>query len=465
MNKKKNFRYFNLLCLWLLFGLFGLACWQVLRQISQPTPVASNALPAEGLTLLVILGFAALFRMTVVGAPSSLSTDQFRYIWEGRLVSAGLSPYQYAPNDPAIVAYRSEVWPLVQQRETSSPYPPLAQLIGAVQYQLFGENLLGPKFVAIFFDGLVCLTLVWLLVIYRLDRRRLILYAWCPLPVIEFGISGHNDAPMLLFLLLAIGLAARHRPALSAAVLGLACLAKFTPLFGLPLFVIVWQHSCSRSISSPRWRWWSALHPAAWGYPALTLGVIMAGYIPLVILGNGAIGSLLEYTSSWHANDALFFQQVDLYFGLQAAKALSLFIIALAVSLLSLHGRLALNLSLPRRLILVLGIILLVASTVHPWYVTWVLVLLPLVYQEDEFSLVDKAWLLFAGLVQLVYLTYNGDEKPFSWIKPLEYWPVYLLVSYNIIRVWLRKGPAYSKSEPEQPPEAEDRTLTAALKQ
>jgi len=411
---------------WGLFLLFGLSCWLLIKQ-------AGKAGQREW--LFISLFFAALFRLTTLFAAPTLSTDQFRYTWEGRLVTQGVSPYRYAPDDPALLKYRSEIWPLVQQRETASPYPPLAQLIGAGEYLLFGESLLGPKIAAIVFDGLTCLALLWLLGIYGLDKRRIILYAWCPLPIIEFGQSGHNDAPMLFLLLMAIGLAERRKPTLSALALGLACLAKFTPIFGLPLFLVVWHFARSGKGGQAGWNWRTALSFPTWAYPFLTGLVIVGGYLPFLFMGQGAIGSILEYTGSWRDNEGLVYGILADWISPMTAKGLSIAVVGGTILLLSFHPTLAISLSLPRRLMLLFGVVLLVASTVHPWYLSWVLVLLPLVYlKEPAFKAWDNGWLLFAALVQLVYLAYAGDGSPYIWVKPLEYWPLYLFIGWSLLK-------------------------------
>ncbi len=434
-----------------LFGLFLLASYFVIKAnaaakgFDSPSfpilpgelaQVTTQSRPAPVLVLIIF--FAALFRLTTVFIAPTLSTDQFRYTWEGRLVTLGISPYRYPPSDPFLAPYHSAIWPLVQQKETASPYPPLAQITSALEYSVLGDSLYGPKIAAAFFDFLVCLALLWLLGIYRLDLRRVILYAWCPLPVIEFGQSGHNDALMLLLLVLAVGLALRRRPALSAIALGLACLAKFTPLFGLPLFLINWQNAApGQAKALANWSWRSILQPRNWRYPALTLGVVVAGYLPFLVLGGGAIGSIFEYTGTWRDNEGFIYQLAFQLGGIYTAKLLSLLILGVTIIGLSFHPTLAAKLSLPRRLMLVFGITLLVASTVHSWYISWLLVWLPLEWGKG-FRGWDKAWLLFAALIQLYYLNYDAraDFPLRPWINPLEYWPLHLLIGWNIYAWW-----------------------------
>jgi hypothetical protein len=409
-----------------LFGLFGLALRWGLR------------LADSAQFLLIILVFAGLFRLVALFLAPTLSSDSFRYIWEGQLVTEGISPYRYAPTDQALSASaaRSEIWALVQQRETASPYPPLSQLLGAAMYLLFGDNLLGPKISAAFFDCLVIAALLWLLKIYALPRNRVILYAWCPLPVIEFAGMGHNDVPMLLLLLVAIGLAARQRPLSSAVTLSLAGLAKFTALFGLPVFLAVWA-------KTPNWNFWTFLRsPRLWVYPALTVGLVVAGYVPFLIIGGGAIGSLLEYTGSWVDNEAPFYHYLYYTLGLTVAKGASLLALGLTALLVAFHPKIVAELSVPRRLSIILGVTLLVASTVHVWYLAWLFVLLPLVYGVEQNSFwrwYDWGWLAFGWLSQFSYLTYGGNLAHYQWIRWVEYLPLHVMLGYGLYVVYTRK--------------------------
>lgn len=414
----------------LIFALFAFACILVLPNLE--TLETSETAQSSRNGLFVILFMAVLFRFIAVFAAPTLSTDQFRYTWEGRLITLGISPYQYAPDAAALQPYRDDFWQLVQQKDTASDYPPLSQLIAVAEYETMGENLLGPKLAAACFDVLTLFALIWLLGLIGLDKRRVILYAWCPLPIIEYGQSGHNDAPMLLLLICTIGLSLQRKPVWAAIVLGLACLAKFTPLFVLPLFVGWWLQNSAKSNREWSWKLW--LNRRTLFYPLLTLTVVIIGYIPFIIVGQGAIGSILEYAGSWHDNDAILYTFLYDNTGLFLSKLATLTILGGSVLLLTFHPILSQRLSLPRRIMLVFGVTLLIASTVHPWYITWVIVLLPLIWGDfPVFSWWDKAWLVFAATSELIYLTYQRDFSPYNWVKPLEYWPPYIAAAWVLI--------------------------------
>src|SRR6266851_747534 len=69
-------------------------------------------------TLLVVLLFAGIFRLSVVFAPPYLSDDIYRYVWDGRVQAAGINPYRYIPADEHLQSLRDEaVYPKINRRD------------------------------------------------------------------------------------------------------------------------------------------------------------------------------------------------------------------------------------------------------------------------------------------------------------------------------------------------------------
>src|SRR5262245_33419584 len=59
-------------------------------------------------TLLLVVMLAALFRLSIVFTPPYLSDDIYRYIWDGRVQSAGINPYRYVPSAPELAHLRDD---------------------------------------------------------------------------------------------------------------------------------------------------------------------------------------------------------------------------------------------------------------------------------------------------------------------------------------------------------------------
>jgi alpha-1,6-mannosyltransferase len=363
--------------------------------------------------LTLILGAAALFRLTLLFAAPTLSDDLYRSVWEGRVLLAGLSPYRYPPDAEVLTPLRDAIWEGVNNKSVASPYPPLAQLYSVGAALISPAGVFGPKLLSTLLDCGVIAALLWWLRRSGQPDERLILYAWAPLPGLEFAHSGHNDALMVLLLVLALALS--RRPVGGPLALAAAALAKIVPLLLAPILV----------------RWWG-LRGAG-----LVVGLLAIGYAPLVLLGGGAVGSLPVYAATWSDNDSLFFLLRALFSPFAAdptvpAKLASLGLLGLGILLLAFHPT-ARRLTLNERVLAALGLFLALSSTVHAWYLIWLLPLLAFVLDADARPLVFRplwayAWLLLSGLVVLPYLTY-ADHQWQAWISVAQYGPVYAVLA------------------------------------
>ena len=50
------------------------------------------------------LGVALALRALLFAAPPILSSDVYRYVWDGRVQAAAINPYLFVPADPALAA-------------------------------------------------------------------------------------------------------------------------------------------------------------------------------------------------------------------------------------------------------------------------------------------------------------------------------------------------------------------------
>jgi alpha-1,6-mannosyltransferase len=400
-----------------------------------PTTIGEAARPGDPVgsslrdpALLLVLGGAVLFRLTSLAAAPTLSNDLNRYVWEGKALAAGWSPYHYPPDAPQLEPLRDAVWDGVNNRGVPSPYPPLAQGFGLLAHALAPESLGGPKLLAMLGDLAALGALGLLLRQAGRPLAHLVVYAWSPLVVLAFAHSGHNDAWMIALLLGAIGLAGAGRFTTSAAVLALATLAKALPLLAVPLFATVWGR-----------RPWPLV---------VYVAVLALGYAPLILLGEGAPGSLFAYTLTWTGNESLFFL---LRWGLTALGLPGL-PLAKLLSLLAIAGGLLLLVVVPSlrarplwwRVYVAFALTLAWASTVNPWYVTAVVPFLALALRPGRWPLVFRpvaswGWLLFSGTVALAYLTYStGRWQGWSWVPFAEYGPLYALVGAAAVTLGAR---------------------------
>ncbi|MBX5450083.1 glycosyltransferase 87 family protein [Thermogemmatispora sp.] len=276
---------------WLLTFLpYLLACLVVL--VSHP--LSGRARFVE---LGLLLGGALLLRLMLLPISPVLSPDAWRYLWDARVTLLGYSPYVYAPGDPQFSHLRDFIFAHSRYRNVPTLYPPGAQFFFLISYLLAPSNLTVLKAIFVGCDWLTCAILAWLLCRRGQDTGRSLLYAWCPLPIVEFAIQGHVDAPAVLLTVLTLLIAddpTRCGRAMTGFLLGMATLVRLYPALLL--------------LAIARRRDWLLL--LVWGM------TLVAGYLPYLILGHGQLLSPFEsYAGSYTPNAGLP-QQLSHWLGL-----------------------------------------------------------------------------------------------------------------------------------------------------
>ncbi|HEY3149809.1 MAG TPA: hypothetical protein VGJ75_25820, partial [Dongiaceae bacterium] len=85
------------------YGYAALAILTGLLAISAAR-IADGATTARA--LWVIVGIAVFLRLVLLLTEPMLSTDVYRYVWDGKVQAAGINPYRYVPGDAALAALR-----------------------------------------------------------------------------------------------------------------------------------------------------------------------------------------------------------------------------------------------------------------------------------------------------------------------------------------------------------------------
>ncbi len=226
-------------------------------------------------TLVLVIVFAALFRLSILFAPPYLSDDIYRYVWDGRVQATGVDPYRYIPADEALAPLRDQtIYPKINRRDYAHTiYPPGAQLIYFLATRV-SEHVTWMKVVMLGFEAVAIWALLQLLTSFNLPRQRVLIYAWHPLLVWEIAGSGHVEAAAIAFVVLALLARRRRWDAVAGAALAGATLIKLFPVILLPALY--------------RRRGWKM--PLAFG---LTM---MIAYLPYLSVGvKGVLGFLPGY--------------------------------------------------------------------------------------------------------------------------------------------------------------------------
>ena len=233
--------------------------------------VRSGPLPRR--TLVAVLALAAAMRVLPLATPPFLSSDLFRYVWDGRVQAQGINPYLYLPAAPELRFLRDDEIYASTNRSEEAPtiYPPVAQVIFAAIGQLWSSVAM-VKLVMAGFEAVAIAAVAWLLHRAGQPAAGVLVYAWNPLPIWEYAGNGHIDGASLGFMALAMLAASTSRKGLTGVVLALAILCKLLPAAVFPAF---WR----------RWDWGmlagTVLTAAAlYGVYAVGAGWHVLGYLP-----------------------------------------------------------------------------------------------------------------------------------------------------------------------------------------
>jgi len=374
-----------------LFGLASLAyavavAW-VLRRPRVGWP---------GFAVIIVAGF--VFRLILLPTQPSLSTDLYRYLWDGRLSVAGVSPYRYPPDAPELTAFRDRaVYRAINHADWLTIYPPGAQLLFAGITRVAPGSVAAFKLLIVAFDlATLGVLLAWLRALGR-PPAWAIVYAWHPLVVVELAGSGHLDAVALAASVAALWAAARGREGWAGACLGLGAAVKLYPLLLLPA---IWARRPARTA-------------------AAAVGVLAAAYAVYAGDGLAAGGSLLRYLAEEHFNPTLRGLLEPALgrlgeAGLRAARVAPLAGLAAFAIALGVWGR-----AVPawRRALWLVGAYLLTTPSLFPWYALWIV---PLLAAAPAWP-----WLYLSCAVGLTYLVFAQPvwRLPF-WVIAAEFGPL-----------------------------------------
>ena len=186
-------------------------------------------------TVWLVLGIAAVLRLVLLAQPPMLSSDIYRYVWDGRVQAHDINPYRFIPADPRLAFLRDgTVYPHINRKEYARTiYPPVAEMVFGLAGRLW-DSVTSFQLMALAFEALGIGSLLALLPLAGLPRERILIYAWNPLAFWSFASDGHVDAIAVGFLGLALLLRARHRDGWAGAALGAAVMAKFLPIVVAP---------------------------------------------------------------------------------------------------------------------------------------------------------------------------------------------------------------------------------------
>jgi alpha-1,6-mannosyltransferase len=221
-----------------LFALYAAVLWAAWH----------GRIETRGKRRLAIL-IPVVFTIALVPALPSLSIDIYSYLARGYLqAELGQNPYLVGARAVGPTPFGRELaqygW---QPIHPVSPYGPVVTyldraVVAAVRNVRLQILLLKAVAATAF---LASAGVIWIMLgRVKPDRQLLgtLAFLWNPMVIWELAGEGHNDALMILFVLLALALIVQQRHISGMTMMALAVLTKYLPLMLVPLCAVyVWR--------------------------------------------------------------------------------------------------------------------------------------------------------------------------------------------------------------------------------
>jgi hypothetical protein len=294
--------------------------------------------------LAFCLVLAAAWRVPLLLSPPTLSTDVYRYVWDGRIQRLGYDPYIVVPGNSAVRHLHTAETLLMNHPDFPTPYPAAAELFFRA-VTMVDESARAMKSAAFLCDAALVTVLLWWLSASNRSQWWVLAYAWNPLVALEGAGNGHIDLLGALGLVLTAALLARGRRTVAVIAFALAVGVKFLPVILVPLF---WRRIRLRDA-------------------ALGLGILAALYIPFLGHGRLPLGSLGGYLARWRVN-APVYSALEWVFPTKGLVGVPV-AVGFAVAV---WARWHLDPDSPEAWAWPVATTLVFAPAIFPWYLVWV---------------------------------------------------------------------------------------------
>lgn len=366
---------------------------------------------------LVILGLALMFRLPLFAQEPS--DDINRYLWEGRMLQEGISPYHYAPDDPYLagLAKNDPFHARINHPDMPAAYPPfilfMFSLLTSISY-----SPLVIKLVMIIFD-LGAIGFLLLLLDHRhLDRRWSILYAFNPVVLYAFAGQGHFDVIQIFFLIGAICFFDKKLWCWMFFFVGLAVQSKYVAAVTVPFFIT----RCNVK------------------YVWITAAAVILFYLPFVNTPwRQLFFSLITFGNEFAFNGSIHGVLRAVLGGIPPATYTCKIILVLFL----LSGFYFFHPDISNRFgsdpvsgcFYSLGAVLLLSPTVHFWYLSWIV---PLIVFRPS-----TAWIVLCLTISGYFVSSGislntGEWRLPVWVQVMEWAPFYVFFMVEMFSFFQR---------------------------
>lgn len=342
---------------------------------------------------IVILLFGILFRITLIPAAPATSPDVYRYIWEGKVVYNGYNPYVYSPDAAQLKKLRDDNYKKVTFKDIPAIYPPFAQVIFLLSYTVAGDSLTGLKLIYLLCEIITMIFLIKLLYIKKINPNYVVLYAWLPLPVMEYFVNAHIDVVGIMFLVLFLYHLEKENMLASVFAFTLSFLTKLYPVFFIPLLI--------KRLRAQRFMYFIMIF-------AFTSALF---YFPFIDGSLSIKDALFSYLNKWEFNASVYYMLTAIIPDTETARMLCAILLFISIGYIANYYR-----DFVKAVFGVMLAVLIFSPTLYPWYLGWIGAVNP-----------------FAGFYSVLSILFTINLSNFSPLGKVwhEYFPV-LFTEYAV---------------------------------
>ncbi len=362
----------------------------------------------KGFSLKEIIFIALALRITLLFVSPITSGDYYRYLWDGRIQTEGINPFQYAPEE--LTQFHDEIiYPKVTYPDLKTIYPPLAQIVFFLSYNISETSALGFKIFYLLFETGIIFFLYKILCLLRVSPVYIFFYVLSPLVIFEFFINAHIDIVLLFFLSASIFFVLKKNINLSFLFLGFSVLSKVYTLIFLPVYLIYFLN-------------------LNFNYKKMMSGLAFFAVSFLIILIyqshiNEMFFIFRNYLQNWYSNNLVYviinsFNKTLGFDNHQLTRIVLMifFLVSYALILKS-------KFTFIQKLYLISFFYLFFSSTVHQWYVILLVLFLPVCFSYSA--------LYWSGIIGFTNATIYFYLKNNIWEDIL----LVLILEYSVLAV------------------------------
>ena len=390
---------------------------------------------SSGFYFRILVIASVLFRLLFLFAIPNLSQDFYRFIWDGQMILSGLNPYLSTPD------YQMELGALTNfpnqlelyhgmgslSASNYTNYPPLNQLCFVIANLFPGHSILNSIVgMRILIIGADLGTLYFgkkLLEKLNIPSGRILWYILNPFIIIELTGNLHFEGVMVFFFVWSLYLLHCRKWLISAIILACSISIKLIPIMFLPLFFKWFKKENGKVNFKKLIKFYSVV--------GVTLILFFIPFFSMEFITNYS-KTIGLWFGNFEFNGSIYYLAREIGYAITGYNEIAIItkifpLISLSIILYFSFFRATHTITeLATSMLLTLSCYLFLSTTVHPWYLTTLIILS--IYAAYRYALI---WSVVIILSYFAYADIDYTEN--LWVLAFEYLIVFSVFIWEVV--------------------------------